>query len=507
MVSPDQLTIYDRFLLQVEANPQKTAVLFDGCSLTYAELAEQADTLAEYLLQSGIRRGDAIGVMLPNGIEFVVVMLMASKIGVMLVPENLTLSARQAFTAFQSTGVVGVIGWHGVVQELKDAFQEMPRDMTLWLEVTKSGFSAFDSQAAEKPSGIEKGEPSDTYILTMTSGSTGDPKPIQLLQSTKLQRADATIATFELTRDDVILAATPLYHSLAERLVIIPMILGARLILLPGFSAAEWLAAVTRHGVTFTMAVSTQLKQIYGELIEAPCELPSLRSLVSTSERLDAPLRNRLVNLMKCRFYECYGTSEVACVTLISDTQAITYSESVGKALEYVQIKILDANDQEVATGEVGEIACKTPLAFAGYYQKPDMTKTAMRDGFFLTGDLGKMDSDGYLYYLGRTKDVIVTAGINVYPKDIETLLSQHENVLECAAIPLPDEELGERVAVVLVLSDPDVKVRALQRLCARELADYQQPRQYIVVDALPRNSMGKILKQELIARYTGAAA
>ncbi len=498
------LTIHDRFKLQVEKRPQKTAVFYEQQSLSYSELDAQVDHLARYMTQCGIRRGDAVGVMLPNCAEYVVVMLMASKIGVTLVPENMTISPRQAVTAFQATAVAAVIGWHTVVQELRADIPSDHLPMKLWLEVTGNGFSYTYSPSPE--SDYEKGECSDTYILTMTSGSTGDPKPIELLQDTKLKRADATIATFGLGPDDVILAATPLYHSLAERLVIIPMLLGASLVLLPGFTAEEWVGAVNRHRVTFTMAVSTQLRRIYGWLKESPTELPSLNTLVSTSERLDEHLRTSLIDLLQCRFYECYGTSEVACVTLISDQQSAGHPDSVGKALDYVEIKVVDVNGKELPSGKTGEIVCKTPLAFAGYYNKPDMTAAAMRDGFFLTGDLGWLDGEGYLHYMGRIKDVVVTGGISVYPKDIEVLLVQHENVRECAVIPLPDDELGERVAAVVVLHDPAMKIRELQRLCARELADYQQPREYIIVEALPRNTMGKVQKQKLIAQY-GAEA
>jgi acyl-CoA synthetase (AMP-forming)/AMP-acid ligase II len=433
-------------------------------------------------------------------------MLMASKIGITLVPENMTLSPRQAVAAFQTTNVSTVFGWHSVVQDLKEAIQPDQYDLKLWLEVTGSGFLYPDSLQDESPTEPDKGVVSDTYILTMTSGSTGDPKPIELLQSTKLKRADATIATFGLESEDVVLAATPLYHSLAERLVIIPMLLGATLVLLPGFTAEEWVGAATRHKVTFTMAVSTQLKRIHGLLTESPLELPSLKALVSTSERLDEHLRSSLINLLQCRFYECYGTSEVACVTLISDQQNSEHPDSVGKALDYVEIKIVDSEGKELPTGETGEILCKTPLAFAGYFNKPDMTAAAMHDGFFMTGDVGWLDADGYLHYMGRIKDVVITGGISVYPKDIETLLVQHENILECAVIPLPDEALGEKVTAVVVLKDPVMKMRELQRLCARELADYQQPREYIVTEALPRNTMGKVLKQELVAKYTAGS-
>jgi acyl-CoA synthetase (AMP-forming)/AMP-acid ligase II len=224
--------------------------------------------------------------------------------------------------------------------------------------------------------------------------------------------------------------------------------------------------------------------------------------LVSSSELLDVDLKKELISKLDCSFYECYGTSEVACVTNISDKENIK-SASVGKPLPQVEIKILRDDNTLAIDDEIGEIVCKTPLAFAGYYNRQDLTQNSMWRGYFRTGDLGKIDSEGYLYFQGRKKDIIVTGGINVYPKDIENVLNSHLRVIESCVIPLLDENLGERVVAVVVRENKNLNIRELQRLCARELADFQQPKEFIFIDKLPRNSMGKVLKYTLVDRYS----
>jgi long-chain acyl-CoA synthetase len=165
-----------------------------------------------------------------------------------------------------------------------------------------------------------------------------------------------------------------------------------------------------------------------------------------------------------------------------------------------VDIRILRPDDEIAAPGEIGEIVCRTPMLFGGYFKKSELTRKAMWGDYFRTGDLGKLDEQGFLYFCGRKKDLIVTGGINVYPTDIETVLSTHPLVAECAAFPLPDERLGEIVAVAIVPADAVAFNQKLIRAhCAASLADFQQPRKYFILEALPRNGMGKIMKQTLI--------
>ncbi|NCB40308.1 MAG: long-chain fatty acid--CoA ligase, partial [Erysipelotrichia bacterium] len=264
--------------------------------------------------------------------------------------------------------------------------------------------------------------------------------------------------------------------------------------------ARNWLDTVKNFGVTFSIAVSSQLKQILQELRSADCQISSLRCVVSSSALLDAGLKAELLDYLPCDFHECYGTSEIAIASNLTRATGHRKVASVGVAAPGVDIKILGDDDRPLPFGQPGEIVCNTPMRFAGYFKRSDLTQSAMWGDYFRTGDIGKLDEEGFLYFLGRKKDIIITGGVNVYPQDIEGVLLQHPLVEECAVVPMPDQRLGEVVCAVIVSNDKaKLNIRELQRISARQLADYQQPYRYILLDELPKNRMGKVMKRELI--------
>lgn len=504
MASP----IFSDFQKWVEQHPEKTALSFIDSHYTYADLAEQANCLANGLMKAGMQTGDHIGVLLPNCAEFVILLLASAKLGLVIVPQNLSLSPASLADTFAASDVKHIVSWHSLIEDLKNsAGPPFAKEDSIWVSVGKSigdslNFSQIITENAPLQSSLDvSGD--QPYIFSLTSGSTGEPKPIILLQKTKIERAKAAQQLYDVTSRDITLAATPLYHSLAERLVLLPLLTGGTAVIMPTFSAADWLETIEKMKVTFSIAVSSQLKQILPEIRKHPEKAKSLRCLVSSSAQLESRLKAELLSFLPCDFHECYGTSEIAIASNLSRKDGETKMTSVGKAALGVEIVILDDNERKLGINQPGEIACKTPMRFAGYYKRADLTNAAMWGEYFKTGDLGRLDNDGFLYFLGRKKDIIISGGINVYPQDIETVMLQHPMVRECAAIPIPDEQLGEIIGVVIVPQNKEaLNTRELQRLAARELADYQQPRRYILTDELPRNRMGKIMKRELVKVY-----
>lgn len=483
-------------------------MIFGDDTFSYLELANQISSISKGLIDAGVKRGDHVAVLLPNGVEFVILMMVAANIGLVLVPNNTTISEQALTRSMRAADVQHAFVWHALVPELKNTFDSTLNEDAVFISVggKSKGFISYESLLQTPPDISDLIKTNELleypYILTMTSGSTGDPKPIVLSQQTKIQRANAAIALYEVTCEDITLIATPMYHSLAERLVIISLITGGACVLLGTYTAKQWLQAVLKYDVTFAIPVSSQLKQILLELNEQPCSMDSLRCLVSSSERLPDSVRKEMKKFIHCAFHECYGASEVAIVSNL-DSQKYENS-SVGLPIAGVDIKILNENRESVEPNQPGEIACKTPMLFSGYYKRPKETDDAMHGEYFCTGDIGCIDGEGFLHFLGRKKDIIITGGINIYPKDIEDVLNSDESVVECAVIPLPDEALGEKLTAVIV-ADKDVacRIRSLQRLCSKELADYQQPRAYLIVEHLPKNPMGKIMKQKLIQQLS----
>lgn len=507
-------TLSERFHQAAEATPDKLALCCEGQRLSYAALARMARRLGAAMTAEGVAHGDAVAVVLPNTPAFVALLLTAADLGLTLVPLSPALPPPALSTACRAARVKHVVGSLGVLEELKGSGL-LPLDIAagLWLSVGGPIPGGHDwticVDAAPDAAPHFAGRNEDAFILTMTSGSTGDPKPIILTQRTKLQRAAAAQALYGVNADDITLAATPLYHSLAERLVLLPLITGGTSVLMARFSPSEWLRHVAEEGVTFTIAVSSQLSQILPALKTATTPehnlVASLRCLVSSSARLDPQTKAEWLAHFHGEFHECYGASEIAIATNLSTEEARDKLKSVGRAAPGVDVKILAENGAWADTGEVGEIVCRTPMLFGGYYLRDDLTRAAMHGDYFRTGDLGRLDADGFLYFMGRAKELIISGGINVYPADVESAVAAAPGVAECAAFPLHDAGLGEVVGVALVArAGEEVNLRTLRHHCARTLADFQLPRKFFVLPQLPRNGMGKIMKSALVAEFGG---
>jgi len=476
--------------------PTKTAIYYEYNSITYEQLADLVRRWSSAILKKGVQRGEHIAVLLPNNIEYVALMLVAANNGLVLVPLNASLPIDAIQQALQTTNVKHIVATADIFQSLQ---AKLSTNDGLWISVDNycDGTVLLTELINESYLNFEtEGQDDDPFILTMTSGSTSEPKPIILTQATKLIRTNAAIEIYKISHTDRTLVATPLYHSLAERLVLISLFTGGTLILMPRFSPSEWLNIVEEKIISFTIAVSSQLSQIANHL-ERIEEIKNLRCVVSSSALLDIKIKEKLVSKLNCEFHECYGTSEIAIATNLNDAKLKL--QSVGKAIPNVEIKILTDNDTIAGPNEAGEIICKTSMIFSGYYGQPKLTNDAMFGEYFRTGDIGKLDEDGYLYFLGRKKEIIITGGINVYPTDIESVILECTSVKESAVFPFPDEKLGEIIAVALVTKE-QFNLRTMRLHCAERLADYQQPRKFFIVEELPKNSLGKIMKHQLIS-------
>lgn len=495
--------LLEDFTKNVSTTPDKLALVMDGAAFSYRRLSKEAARWHALLESQGVKNGDAIGMILPNVPEFVLLLLAAAARGAMVVPLCPSLPAEAIHRAFSAAGVRHVFGTAAVSKRL----EAEPGPELLPITVGPSSgdclctdeiLGNLPEECGPLPTAVADSAP---YLLLTTSGSTGTPKPILLSQECKWLRAQAAAALYQVGADDITLAATPLYHSLAERLVLLPLITGGTAVVMKTFSAEGWIQQVQKQKVSFTIAVSSQLRQIAGQLAVADQRVASLRCVVSSSAVLEEQTKADLLSRLRCQFHECYGTSEVAIATNLGGNDTEGKIQSVGCAAPGVSLCIAGENGSSAPVGEVGEILVKTPMMFQGYYRQPELTADAMRDGYFKTGDLGSLDEDGFLYFRGRKKDVIITGGINIYPADVEDVILRHPSVRECVAFALPDERLGEVVGVVLVPED-SFELRKLRHDCADALADFQLPRRYFLTDQIPRNKLGKITRHSLSAMY-----
>ncbi len=420
--------IYELFKKNAIKYPNQE-IIFEDEKITYKELLEKVEN--KKLPQIG-----KIALFLENSIEFIEWMLLASKHKFSLVP--FAKGMEVDFDKFKISHI-----YDGKLTKISD----------------------------EKPYG---------YIIVSTSGSTSSPKPIVLTEEIKLKRIEIAKKTFNLSNQDTILVSTPLHHSLAQRGVLMALTLGAKLVFIEKFKEDRFLELIQKEKVTFTFAVSNQIEAMQEKIKNY--DLSSLKSFVSTSYSLNEKTKEKL-NFLP--IYECYGTSEIGCVThlFIKDK----HFKSVGKPLEGVKIKIKN-----------GEILVKSPWKFLEYFNMPQTTQESFEDGFFKTGDLGEI-IDGYLYYKGRKKELIKTGGISVYPIDIEKVLKEVNGVKEVAVVGVRDSYFGEAIIVVVV---GDVKKSELMKTANKHLAPYQRPLFYDIVEKLPKNEMGKLQKFKLKEKY-----
>lgn len=494
----------DLFYKNAADMPAKQAIWCDGKTASYKEMADLVSQYSNFLVAKGVKYGDHVAIPMNNSIESVALFFSAADLGVCLVPLNPTLPLDSIKAAMKSGDMKHLIARKAFLSDCEKKGGVNVEGITVCLDGEFPGAISF-SEVATMPTtrpACENIKGDESLILTMTSGSTGTPKPIDISQQNKVDRSLAHIRVYGLTKEDKILAATPLYHSLAERLVILPLILGATSILLPRFTPAIWLKCAAEQKPTFTIAVSAQLAQILEVLKQTNTEdINSFRSIVSSSALLEEKVKLELIDKLKCEFHEMYGTSETSTITDICFQKARNKQKSVGKPFDEAQIRILfDDEERDCVAGEVGEIACKSKLTCKGYYKMDNMMQLAMIDGYFRTGDLGYVDEDGYLYFAGRKKELIITGAINVYPNDVDAVVSQIPEVEECAAFSYPDDRLGEVVALAIVRKeDCELTERTIKTYCARNLADFQQPHKIFFVDVLPKNAMGKLMRNSIL--------
>lgn len=507
------MNLYQIFEQNVNANPTKVACILPHEQVTYQQLHQQVESFAHFLHhQIGVCQGDVIALFSGNNKEFAISLLAAAKLGAAVAPLPLSLKGANLESSLAHLSCKASIAWFTVANALIEK-SLMQRDKVIAFGGAANAVFSFEEACATKERLTLPPAPvTSDYILTLTSGSTGNPKPIVFTQETKLNRAfTATRDIYGLSESDVTLVSTPLYHSLAQRSLLLPLLLGGTAVILPKFTIQGWLNAVTAHKVTFLFAVSSQLESLLKEIApEGNCELAhgydfsSLRCIVSSSAVLDAETKAKLVGVFPCTLHECYGASEMGVITDFNFNEYPQHIGSVGKALPFLNVKITDENRQSVAAGTIGEIACRSKTKFKEYMGLPEVTANAYDElGFFYTGDLGYVDEDGFLYYTGRSKDVIISGGINIYPQDIEKAVLSLTEIDDCMAMSVCDEQFGEVIKVLYTTSDDSKDFTlAIRKACLTQLTDYQQPRYIERIDAFPKSSLGKILRQQVKQTY-----
>ncbi len=502
-----QKNIFQYILLNSKKN--KTAIIFQGKKISYKSLNEIVSNLSISLIKIGIRKNDKIGLVLHNSLEFIYIMLAAAKIGAAIVPLNTTLPIPTIVSSLLFTKVKFLISWHSVLNKilLNNKFKRTFKNKTISVGSQIDNCRYFQDLIKKNKNYRKEINQAHfinkNYIISLTSGSTGSPKPIILTQKTKVLRALLVKKLYKLTSKDIVIAATPLEHSLSQRLVFLPLIMGATLVLLKNFTNKIWINEVKKNRVSFSILVASQIESIFKSKKNNLKKLNSLKTLVSTSAKLSENFKNKISLFSNCNFYEWYGASEIATATNLRLNKESKKIKSVGKACPGVKIKIINHKNHPVKYGTIGEISCKTTQIFSGYLNKKNETKNFFYKDYFKTGDLGYLDKDKYLYLVGRKKNMIIVGGINVYAEDVEQTIKKLPLIKDCCVIGVDDDRFGEAIVAIIIWKKGIKKdLNLLKNYCFENLADFQQPLSFVFTDKFPRNMLGKILRNDLKNRY-----
>ncbi len=337
-------------------------------------------------------------------------------------------------------------------------------------------------------------------VIIYTSGTTGRPKGAMLSHKNLSSNVAQARAALFISDTDVFLTVLPLFHSFSGTVCMnIPLMTGCQTLLMESFSPARVLEAMERHRVTILAGVPAIYQGLLQHVPDREYNLASLRMTISGG----APLPSTTLAAVESRFgvpvLEGDGPTECSPATSVNPLHGVRKVGSVGIPLPGVEIAIFDDNDKLLPVNEIGEIVVRGDNVMLGYLNQPEATAEVMTGGWYHTGDLGKIDADGYVFIVDRKKDMIITAGLNVYPREVEDVLHLHSAVQDCAVIGLPDAMRGEEVAAVVVLK-PGVNAteRELAAHCRERLANYKVPRKVLFRDALPRGGTGKIVKRLL---------
>src|SRR6478736_9520715 len=495
--------------------PDATALRFLGHTTTWGELDRRVTALAGALSRRGVGSSDRVLVLMLNRTEFIESFLAATKLGAIAVPVNFRMTPPEiAFLVSDCQAQIVIT--EAVLANVATAVRDI--DPTLKTVIVAGGATddevlSYDDVIAEPGDAPEPVDiPNDSPALIMyTSGTTGRPKGAVLTHTNLTGQAMTNLFTIgaDINRD-VGFIGVPLFHIAGIGNTITPLQLGLPTVIYPlgAFDPAHLLDVLEAEQVTSMFLVPAQWQAVVAEQRANPRKL-QLRALSwGAAPASDALLRDMAETFPGTQIYAAFGQTEmspVTCMLLAQD--AIRKLGSVGKVIPTVAARVVEENMNDVPVGQVGEIVYRAPTLMAGYWNNPEATAEAFAGGWFHSGDLVKMDSDGYVWVVDRKKDMIISGGENIYCAEVENVLAAHPAIVEVAVIGRTHPKWGEVPVAVAAISGGELRLGDLDEFLTERLARYKHPKGLEIVDALPRNPSGKVLKTELRIRFGGSAA
>jgi long-chain acyl-CoA synthetase len=489
------MNIATNLVRSAERHPDRPAVRLDDTILTYADLDDSTARAATLLGERGVRPGDRVAVMLPNVPEFAVVYYGILRAGGVVVPMNPLLKEREVAYYLDDSQARLILAWPGFAEEASTGAARAGADSV----IVDSGFGAELASMSPTEGAAERAD-DDTAVILYTSGTTGQPKGAELTHANLATNVEVfTTDLVGLGPEDVIFGGLPLFHSFGQTCGLNAAVsVGASLTLVARFVPGKVVEVLARDRVTVLEAVPTMYVALLGTDRDGH-DLSALRVCVSGGAALPVEVMRGFERAFGCVILEGYGLSETSPVASFNHPDRKPKPGSIGTPIRGVEMRAVDEWGKDVPVGEVGEIAIRGHNVMKGYWRRAEATAEAIPDGWFRSGDLARVDDDGYFFIVDRRKDLIIRGGYNVYPREIEEVLYEHPAVAEAAVIGVPDGSLGEEVGAAVVLKPGETATaQEIQEYVKGQVAAYKYPRRVWLLAALPKGPTGKILKREI---------
>jgi len=497
--------------------PDKHAILFEGRVYTFRDFNQRVNRLCNALISLGVRKGDRVAVLLDNCNQFVEAHGACAKGGFVLVPLNTMLNAEELAYIVNNAETFAVIfgaEYINVAESLHSKAISVRK--FIMVEGTFEGMMTYDqlleSASPEEP-GIKVSDDDLAYIA-YTSGTTGLPKGTMISHRNHLFSTIDNVIHYRLQTDSRICACLPMFFQATIGIALMPCFyLGATMIILRKFDATTFLKTIEIQQITFSFLAPSPI--IF--LLENPdlqkYDYRSLEVLMYGSAPMPVSKLKEAMKVFSCKFIQSYGLTEnTCCVTSLEPEDHVLEGPekqverlySCGREMINVQVRVVNEKNEDVAPREVGELVVKGEKVMKGYWNNPKATAEAIdNNGWLHSGDLATKDEDGYIFIVDRKKDMIISGGINIYPKEVEEVIFSHPAVLEVAVIGIPDERWGESVKAVVVLKEGmKTTEEEIMDYCRERSASFKKPKSVDFVDLLPRNPGGKVLKRKLREKY-----
>jgi len=490
-------------------HPEKEAVVFGEVRLTYRELNERSNRCAHALEALGIGPGDRVAIYSLNSNQFIETVFACAKIGAIVVPLNVRLSPPEIEYILKDSGAEAIVAGSDLVGMIEGILRaaEIKHLIIVGdaaLEKSHAFESLLEGRSCDDPCLTQTGDQDGAVFLMYTSGTTGKPKGAIITHTNLFWNSLNCMHGFRLDADTRFLVSVPLFHAGGLNGGVIPTIYaGGTVILEPFFNPQATLELVQKERITFLGGVPVMFQMILDVPDFDTYDLSSIKTIMAGAMPVPVPLIEayREKNIT---FQQCYGLTEATTSVLyLRHEDALRKVGSVGKPFFHVEVRIVKDDGSPAGPGEVGEILVKGGNVMRGYWGWPEETARTIRDGWLHTGDMATVDEEGYVFIVDRKKDIIISGGENIYPAEVEEVLSRHPKVQEVGVIAAEDPKWGESVrAVIVPKAGQAPTLEEITAFCESRLARFKHPRSLVLVDEIPRNALGKILRRILRERY-----